>query len=162
MQVTQPTHSSACKEADRARARKAHGPFYKYRLKKELLNVLAEGFSRWREQNSAGGSPDKTVINAKLQTFMTSGKATQMQKESKPPGLALGRRTGLRFSAVLTELSAEHQFGLWFNSQTPKCGSNFPHVCKRFPVYLPNVGPNICSPKTHLLYEPMCCEKHSV
>lgn len=52
MQVAQPTHSSACKEADRARVQKAGGYFYKYRLKKELLTVLAEGFSRWRESKS--------------------------------------------------------------------------------------------------------------
>lgn len=81
-----------------------------------------------------------------------------MQKKPKPEGFAFGRRTVLQFPAVLTELETEHQFGLCFNALTPKCGSNFPHVCRRFPVYLPNAGPNICAPKPHLLYEPMCCE----
>lgn len=34
------------------------------------MTVLAEGSGRWREQKSAGGSPDKTVINAKPQNIL--------------------------------------------------------------------------------------------
>lgn len=84
------------------------------------MTVLAEGSSRWREQKSAGGSPDKTVINAKPQNILDFRKKRRRCKRNpKCWFFALGGKVGsdwagygatLWFVCQLTDAKVWRQF----------------------------------------------------
>lgn len=82
------------------------------------MTVLAEGSGRWREQKSAGGSPDKTVINAKPQNILDFRKKKRRRCKRNPKRwvfFALGGEVGSDWAGYwfvfqLTDAKAWRQF----------------------------------------------------